>query len=143
LSVLVTTYKYRLRNQIGGLAADLDAEFRPPQEAPESYVQIHQRIRLELPRTGIYWKDLAWLAFGASLHAMELAERYPNGLSITIHSLRFPLADYRAEVAALAIEGWIRQELGLPEAGVYAEYSAADGTYSFHWGDEASPFDDS
>jgi hypothetical protein len=92
---------------------------------------------------GIHWKDLAWLAFGVSLHAAELAERYPNGLSIVILSLRFPLADYRSEVAALAMEGWIRQELGLSEAGVYADFSETDETYSFHWGDQASPFTDS
>jgi hypothetical protein len=138
----VTTYEYRLRSPIGGLAADLAAELRSSSQAPESGVQIDHRLWLELPGAGLHWRDLAWLSFGVSLNAAALSERYPAGTVVRILRLDFPLAFYRAEVASLAVHGWLRQELGLPGTGVRAEYSDADGAYRFHWGTDRDPFAD-
>jgi hypothetical protein len=53
-----------------------------------------------------------------------------------------PLSDHRAEVAALAMDLWIREEFGLPPIDVEVRSSAADGRYTFLWGATEDPFSD-
>ncbi|MFI2367023.1 hypothetical protein [Streptomyces sp. NPDC018833] len=51
------------------------------------------------------------------------------------------MSDYRSEVAALAMDGWLRQELGLPDVGISAEFDKAADSVKFDWG-TVGPFAD-
>ncbi|NEC24586.1 hypothetical protein [Streptomyces parvus] len=56
-------------------------------------MQIHRKIWLALPTSGLHWKDAAWLAFGVSLNARALSELAPDGVLIRTSSLDHPLSD--------------------------------------------------
>ncbi|MGW0312235.1 hypothetical protein [Streptomyces flavidovirens] len=137
-----TSFQYRLRSPIGGLAADLTAHPVASDQSSECSLRIHQNIWLAYPLGGLYWKDVAWLSFGVALHAQILATLHPKGLGIQMVSLRVPLSDYRSEVAALAMDGWLRAEFDLPTAGAEVSFCQAGGDYIFHWGNIESPFAD-
>ncbi|WP_157839118.1 hypothetical protein [Streptomyces flavidovirens] len=137
-----TSFKYRLRSPVGGLAANLTARTLVSTPPADHSLRIHQQVWLSHPIGGLYWKDAAWLSFGLALHAEILASRYPEGLGIQVVSLQAPLSDYRSEVAALAMDGWLRAEFDLPAAGVEVTFREADGEYIFHWGNIESPFAD-
>ncbi|KAA0935586.1 hypothetical protein [Streptomyces apricus] len=143
-----STFKYRLRSPLGGLAADLTAEHRAPGsdedvgEAGEgSRLQVYRKVWLTLP-DGINWRDAAWLSYGLSVHSADLASAHPDGLLVEVTALTFPPAFFRSEVAALAMDGWVRSEFGLPERGLRAVFDAGAGAYRFHWGDDPAPFAD-
>jgi hypothetical protein len=135
----IKTFKYRLRSPIGGLAADLSASARlsPP---GEHGIQIYRRVWLTLPPEGMHWRDAAWLCFGISLHSENLTLKFPDGLTVEVASLKFPLSDYCSEVAALAMDGWLREEFDLPDIGVNAKFTGGEKAYSFRWGGVNEPF---
>ncbi|MGJ5828532.1 hypothetical protein [Streptomyces ossamyceticus] len=139
---MTRTVKYRLRSPIGGLAANLTAHARPSAASDPPDVQIHGNVRLALPPGGLHWKDLAWLSFGVALNAPELAKRFPQGITIHVTSIHAPLSDYRSEVAALAMNLWLREEFEIPFNDVVAEFNASSGDYEFRWNDERDPFSD-
>ncbi|TDC24647.1 hypothetical protein E1265_09125 [Streptomyces sp. 8K308] len=86
---------------------------------------------------GTYWRDVAWLGAGVELSGPLLAERCPAGVLIEVHELSYPLADYRAEVAALAMDGWLRDAFDLPPSG--AGVSATSVGIEFRWGPGGDP----
>ncbi|MEV1009033.1 hypothetical protein [Streptomyces sp. NPDC049881] len=131
-------FRFRLPGGRGGLAADLVAAVLPV-AAPGApgVLWLHRGIALGVPG-GIYWEDAAWLAFGASLSAPALAEVRPDGLLIAVHALEYPLADYRSEVAALAIDAWLHEEFTLPPTGAGVTASATGPVFT--WGAGRPPF---
>ncbi|MGW8890056.1 hypothetical protein [Streptomyces sp. NPDC055749] len=120
---------------LGGLAADLDAELRAVNAPPAHSARVTQGIWVTLPPTEIYWQDLAWLTFGASLMQRQLIEAYPGGVQIQVHDLVYPMADYRPEVAAVCMAGWLREQLDAPDPGVTVKADAERGAFVFEWGD--------
>ncbi|MFC9845541.1 hypothetical protein ACFWFF_08565 [Streptomyces sp. NPDC060223] len=138
---MTSTFKYRLSSPFGGLAADVTAEYRTSDTSDEFRLQVYRNVWLTPPE-GINWRDAAWLSFGLAVHSSELAANHPAGLTIKVTSLTFPLAHFRSEVAALAMDGWVREEFNLPDRGLHAVPHGADGSYSFHWGDRSDPFSD-
>ncbi|WP_328342237.1 hypothetical protein OG873_25220 [Streptomyces violaceus] len=135
-----STYKYRFRSPLGGLAADLTAEWGAPADS-DVHLQVDRNVRLTLP-PGINWRDAAWLSFGLAVHAPDLASRHPEGLCVRVTSFDFPLAHFRSEVAALAMEGWLRQEFDLPDRELRVAFDAAGDTYRFQWGVHEERFSD-
>ncbi|MFE1796149.1 hypothetical protein ACFW9L_08290 [Streptomyces sp. NPDC059517] len=138
------TFKYRLRSPLGGLAADLTAGYRVQgaDEAGEGVrLQVYRKVRLALP-DGINWRDAAWLSYGLSAHSADLALAHPDGLLVEVTALTFPPAFFRSEVAALAMDGWVRQEFDLPDRGLRAVFDSGTNAYRFHWGDDQAPFAD-
>ncbi|RKN39277.1 hypothetical protein [Streptomyces hoynatensis] len=129
-------YRFRAPGGRGGLAADLRAEAHVPPAPVERGVRVHRGVSLAVP-DGLYWRDAAWLAAGVDLSGPALAERFPAGLLIEVHELTYPLADYRSEAAALAMDGWLRAEFGLPATG--AGVSATSGGLAFQWGEHRDP----
>ncbi|MBO3676694.1 hypothetical protein [Streptomyces sp. NEAU-YJ-81] len=138
---VVRTFKFRKRFPSGGLAADLSASSIANGRPHKQHIQIHRKIYLS-PPPGINWKDLAWLCVGVSLHSENLSSLHPEGIEIAVHRLTFPLSDYRSEVAALAIDGWLREEFHLPDTGARVDYSPETGSHAFYWGDAQDPFAD-
>ncbi|MFB7257587.1 hypothetical protein [Streptomyces nojiriensis] len=136
---MTRTFKYRLRSPLGGLAADLSARAVPPGEAAGPSVGIHRGVRLLLPGKGMYWEDLAWLSFVVALRAEELCARCPEGVHLEIVSLDFALTDYRPEVAALAMDGWLRAEFDLPDTGIACSYTGGADPYAFAWAGAEPP----
>ncbi|MFI6771043.1 hypothetical protein [Streptomyces sp. NPDC050355] len=126
-------FKYRKRTPLGGLAADLTAESFRSSTPPAHGVQIYYKFWI-IPPEGLHWADLAWLCFGASLSGESLSSLHPEGLCVKIHSLTFPLVDYRPEVAAVAMDGWLHDEFQLPETGVRVDFNSGPCEYNFHWG---------
>ncbi|MEV6178643.1 hypothetical protein [Streptomyces sp. NPDC052015] len=139
---MARTVRYRLRSPIGGLAADLTAEMWQSTDPGAPDIQVYGKLRLALPPGGLHWKDAAWLSFGVALNAREVNARFPDGVTIRVLALDMPLSDYRAEVAALAMDLWLREECGLAPTGVAAAFNASAGDYVFTWGDVESPFSD-
>ncbi|WP_330290460.1 hypothetical protein [Streptomyces sp. NBC_00576] len=136
-----STFKYRLRSPLGGLAADLTAECTPPGAGDEFFLLVDRNVRLSLPQV-VNWRDAAWLSFGLAVHAPDLISRNPRGMFVRVLSFEFPLAHFRSEVAALAMDGWLRQEFALPDRGLRAVFDEEKGSYGFRWGDCAEPFSD-
>lgn len=136
MAAVRSTFAYRKWSPLlGGLAADLEAELKAVEARPENSVTVHGRIWLTVPSKGIYWKDLSWLAFGASLMQPTLSDAYPEGVQVHVHDLVYPLADYRPEVAAVCMVGWLSRELNAPDPGVVVSPALDRGTYVFEWGD--------
>ncbi len=133
-------YKYRKRSPIGGLAADLTARLDDAAGGElVGVTRIYRQINLAQPREGLYWKDLSWMAFALSLHGPALMSRFPQGAVFRVIDFTFPLADYRPEVAALAVDGWLSQELGFPGAGLSVRFDPDRSEYCFDFAD-ARPF---
>ncbi|MFE1951977.1 hypothetical protein ACFW9D_16075 [Streptomyces sp. NPDC059524] len=96
---------------------------------------VYGKVSLALPAVPLYWEDCAWLAFGAALHASEMVELHPDGLVVEVHELRYPGADYRCEVAALAMSGFLREALGLRGAAPSVSFAKeGGGAPVFDWG---------
>ncbi|UIX31126.1 hypothetical protein [Streptomyces sp. GQFP] len=138
---MASTFKYRLRGPFGGLAADLTVEYRTPDPSEEFRLQVYRNVCLTLP-DGVNWRDAAWLSFGLSVHAPDLSAAHPDGLTVKVTSLSFPLAHFRAEVAALAMDGWVREEFGLVDRGFHAVSCEGGEGYIFRWGEHFDPFSD-
>ncbi|MGW1713690.1 hypothetical protein [Streptomyces sp. NPDC002156] len=136
-----STFKYRLRSPLGGLAADLTAEYAPLGAGEEFFLQVDRHVRLSLPK-GVNWRDACWLSFGLAAHAPDLVSRNPEGILVRVTSLDFPPAHFRSEVAALALDGWVRQEFALPDRGLRAVFDAEERSYRFQWGEHVEPFSD-
>ncbi|MFG2676208.1 hypothetical protein [Streptomyces sp. NPDC048445] len=84
----VFKFRYRGAAGTGGLAANLWAESAPIRcGIPSHSVQIHKKIWLGLPASGLHGKDAAWLAFGVSINAPALSELLPDGDDL---DARFP-----------------------------------------------------
>ncbi|MCX5604294.1 hypothetical protein OOK29_39770 [Streptomyces phaeochromogenes] len=141
------TFKYRLRSPLGGLAADLTAghhalDADADADADDGFrLQIYRNVWLAPPR-GINWRDAAWLSFGLSAHSSDLSSAHPGGLLVEVAELTFPLAHFRPEAAALAMDGWVRMEFDLPDRGFRAAFDGGIGAYRFHWGGYSDPFSD-
>ncbi|WP_128503895.1 hypothetical protein [Streptomyces inhibens] len=133
-------FKYRKRTAVGGLAADLAADAIPAPDDRAGSVLIHRNVLLIMPSQGLHWLDCAWLSFGLSLHAERLSALRPDGIAIKVCSYSYPLSDYRPEVAALTMDGWLRQEFGLPDIGIRVDFTPATSDYSFKWGQVGRPF---
>lgn len=133
---MIRAHRFRAPSGRGGMAADLRAEAHLPPEPVERGMRVHRHVWLTVP-AGTYWRDAAWLAAGVELSGPILAERHPSGMLIEVHELSYPLADYRAEVAALAMDGWLRDEFDLPPSG--AEVSVSSGGLEFEWGPGGDP----
>lgn len=135
------TQRYRKRGNGGGIACDVTAEMIPglPVESA-GQIHLHRKVFVEAPAR-INWKDLAWLCFGLSTGADHLAAGYPAGLLIRVHELRFPLSDYRAEVAALAMDQWLAEVAGTPASGFGVSFDD-EGLPVFDWGRHDDPFSD-
>jgi hypothetical protein len=138
-----STFKYRLGSfrSLGGLAADLTAEYRAPGPGEEPCLRVHRGVWLTLPH-GTDWRDAAWLSYGLSAHSADLTSAHPDGLVVEVNALTFPLAHFRSEVAALAMDGWVRREFTLPDRGFRAVPDSGNGAWRFEWGSCAGPFSD-
>ncbi|MFH8749219.1 hypothetical protein ACH4GK_21235 [Streptomyces rimosus] len=136
---MIETFKYRHRAKAAGLAADISAHLEVPHDSPDG-VRVHRKVFLSTTPNTFYWLDFCWMAFGVSLHSENLASLHPSGITVKVTSLTFPLSDYRPEVAALAMDGWIRRNFDFPDAGVGASYDPSSSTYHFHWGAAREPF---
>jgi hypothetical protein len=134
-------FTYRFRSPGGGLAADLVAKCGPSDSEIGCSLQIDRNVQLTLPK-GVNWRDAAWLSFGLAVHAPDLIARNPEGLLVTVVSFTFPLAHFRSEVAALAMDGWVRREFDLSDRGFRVSLEEGSGNYRFHWGGNADPFSD-
>jgi len=139
--VVRSDFAYRFQGPLGGLAADLVAECDPPDSEAGFSLQIDRRVHLALPK-GINWRDAAWLSFALAAHAPDLMNLKPGGMIVRVVSFTFPLADFRSEVAALAMDGWLRREFDLPDRGFGVSLGEGGGNYSFRWGGIESPFSD-
>ncbi|MET7745805.1 hypothetical protein [Streptomyces sp. NPDC005385] len=137
----MSTFKYRLAGPSGGLAAEVVAECGSCAADGEFRLQVNRNVWM-VPPNGINWRDSAWLSFGLAVHSSELAALYPDGLIVRVDSFDFPLAHFRSEVAALAMDGWARNEFNLPDQGLRALPAAGNGGYTFNWGAHPQPFAD-
>ncbi|MER6260601.1 MULTISPECIES: hypothetical protein [Streptomyces] len=135
------TFRYRFRSPLGGLAADLTAEWASPGTDDGFLLQVDRKVRLA-PPSGMHWRDVSWLSFGLAAHASDLMARHTEGLVVRVTALTYPLAHFRSEVAALAMDGWLREEFGLPERGLRVSFDSATGGYAFEWGSYGDPFED-
>ncbi|PWK70385.1 hypothetical protein BCL76_105338 [Streptomyces sp. CG 926] len=135
-------YKYRFMKGGVGLAADLSAHTEESESTPSTAVQIYQRLHVRLPTGHIYWKDAAWLSYGLSLHATELSPVDEGHLLVVVDSFTYPGADYRSEVAALAIDGWVHQSLNTPPCGISVSFDRSHRQFRFDWGPGMVPFND-
>ncbi|WP_316778985.1 hypothetical protein [Streptomyces sasae] len=133
-STETSTFAYRYFSPLGGLAADLTAEYTSPGTDDGFFLQIDRHVRL-IPPTGTHWQDVHWLAHGLAAHASALLSLHPEGLTVRVTSFTFPLAHYQPEVAALAMDGWLRQQFGLPDRGLQVAFEAEQGEYVFQWKD--------
>ncbi|WP_128818124.1 hypothetical protein [Streptomyces sp. S063] len=140
---MIHAFAFRFRGPAGGLAVNLRAEVAPlGGGTPPHSMQIHRKIWLGLPASGLHWKDAAWLAFGVSLNAGTLSELVPDGVLVLASSLDYPLSDYRSEAAALAMDGWLHERFDLESSGAAVTYDASRGGFAFSWGGTAGPFSD-
>ncbi|MGW2818580.1 hypothetical protein [Streptomyces sp. NPDC001415] len=135
-------FKFRFHGKMAGLAANLTAEAGPLETLPKGAMQVHRKVWVSLPDSGLHWKDAAWLAFGVSANARELDALFPQGLHIKVLSLEFPLSDYRAEVAACTMDGWLHEEFELSSSGITASFDPVSGRAYFNWGETPEPFSD-
>ncbi|MEU9276020.1 hypothetical protein AB0D87_31405 [Streptomyces sp. NPDC048342] len=133
-----STFAYRYPSPLGGLAADLTAEHTSPGAEDGFFLQVDRQVRL-IPPTGTHWQDVHWLAHGLAAHTAALLSLHPEGLTVRVTSFTFPLAHYRPEVAALAMDGWLRQQFGLPDRGLRVAFDAERGGHVFQWGDGTAP----
>ncbi|MFF2507436.1 hypothetical protein ACFVTY_29250 [Streptomyces sp. NPDC058067] len=134
-------YKYRLRSPMGGLAADLTAETLTDHPPCDYRLQIDRNLWL-VPPKNVHWRDSAWLSFGLSAHADALHQIHPADLTIRVTDLTFPLANFRSEVSALAMDGWLRDQFPLPDIELRAEFNPTRHSHDFYWGGISSPFED-
>ncbi|MGW5532250.1 hypothetical protein [Streptomyces xanthochromogenes] len=136
------TFRFRYLRAGVGLAADLRADaYETDGTPPALALLIYRSLYLRLPtdRTS-YWLEVAWLAFGASLHAEQLFDG--RALVIDVDAFTYPGADFRAEVAALALDGWIHRRFGLAPCGASVTYDGLSRRFAFTWPRPIIPFAD-
>ncbi|WP_328438783.1 hypothetical protein OHA71_19740 [Streptomyces sp. NBC_00444] len=138
---MATKFRYRKRSPLGGLAADISAEADTSGTIPGCAVQISGKLWLEVPDAPLHWRDVAWMMYGLSLHSESLNRLHPQGLTVRVQNFSFPMSDYVPEVAAFAMEGWVREEFNLTPASISVEYDTVNSGYVFRWGD-GMPFSD-
>ncbi|MEU9034010.1 hypothetical protein AB0D45_03745 [Streptomyces sp. NPDC048352] len=109
-------FRFRYLHAGVGFAADLRADaYETDGPPPPPAFLIHRSLYLRLPsKQTPYWLEAAWLAFGASLHAEQLVGG--RALVLDVDAFTYPGGDFRAEIGALAIDGWIHRRSGLPRA---------------------------
>ncbi|MFI8073244.1 hypothetical protein ACIF85_31255 [Streptomyces sp. NPDC086033] len=112
----------------------MSAEVVTTGTAPRCAIQIQGKLWLELPEASLHWRDVAWMAYGLSLHSASLNALHPQGVVVKVHSLSFPLSDYVPEVAAFVMEGWVREEFDFPAASIDIEYDTENSRYVFSLG---------
>ncbi|GHB85798.1 hypothetical protein GCM10010347_65940 [Streptomyces cirratus] len=136
------TFRYRYLHAGMGLAADLRADaYEADDVPPPTGLLISRSLYLRLPADRVpYWLDAAWLAFGASLHAEQLIDG--RALVLDVDAFTYPGADYRSEVAALALDGWIHRRFGLAACGAAVTYDPPSRRFSFTWPGPVAPFAD-
>ncbi|WP_159050455.1 hypothetical protein [Streptomyces cellostaticus] len=134
-------FKYRLRSPLGGLAADLEADWVDPDADGEFYLQVDRKTYLTLPK-GMHWRDASWLSFGLAVHASDLLSRHPEGLTVRVTSFTYSVTHFRSEMVALAMDGWVREVFDLPDRGLCVEFGEEKGDYNFRWGTYGDPFED-
>ncbi|RST07359.1 hypothetical protein EF910_06665 [Streptomyces sp. WAC07149] len=76
-----------------------------------------------------------------SPHADSLSPWGAGHLVIAVDSFVYPGADYQAEVAALAIDGWVHQNMGVPAYGISVD-DWDRRKFIFDWGPGVVPFCD-
>lgn len=81
------------------------------------------------------------MMYGLSLHSGSLNAQYPDGVTIRVREFSFPTSDYVPEVAAFAMEGWVRDTFSLESAPISIEYDAVQSRYTFLLGSKM-PFSD-
>ena len=135
------TFRFRKRSPIGGLAADIGAEADLSGTVSQCAVQVSRKLWLELPDSPLHWRDAAWMMYGLSLHSESLNSLHPQGLTVRVQTFSFPASDYVSEVAAFAMEGWVREEFNLTPANIGVEYDTVNSRYTFSWSD-GMPFSD-
>ncbi|WP_369359247.1 hypothetical protein [Streptomyces sp. cg2] len=136
------TFRYRYLHAGVGLAANLCADaYQTDVPPPPPALLIYRSLYLRLPadRTP-YWLEAAWLAFGASLHAKQLVDG--QALVLDVEAFTYPGADYRAEVGALALDGWIHRRFGLAPCGASVTYERPSHRFAFTWPSPVAPFAD-
>lgn len=134
-------FRYRKRSPIGGLAADITAVANATEPTPQYAMQVDRRLWMELPVSPLHWRDIAWMVYGLSLHSKSLNRIYPQGLTVGVQEFSFPTSDYVPEVAAFAMEGWVRDTFDLAPADISVEYDIMNRRYTFSW-DNGMPFSD-
>ncbi|MGW9370432.1 hypothetical protein ACWGVR_10510 [Streptomyces xanthophaeus] len=135
--------RYRFLRGGVGLAVDISAEVREIAGVPAGALQIYRNVYLHLPAGPLPWKDASWLSFGLSLHADLLAVADQGSSRVVdVTSLDYPNGDYRAEVAALAIDCWLHRYLDFPACGASVAYDRESHEFSFSWPDGVTPFAD-
>ncbi|MCZ9346615.1 hypothetical protein NGM37_53810, partial [Streptomyces sp. TRM76130] len=122
-----------MRSPIGGLAADITATADMTGRVPENGVQINRNLWIVTPATPLHWRDAAWMMYGLSLHSESLNRINPEGLTVRVQNLSFPISDYAPEVAAFAMEGWAREAFDLTPADISVEYDTTNRRYVFSW----------
>jgi hypothetical protein len=80
------------------------------------------------------------MAYGLSLHSADLNALHPRGLVVRVSSFSFPYGDYVPEVAAFAMEGWVRESFNLNAADIDVEYDMENSRYVFFLGGAGFPF---
>ncbi|MFF3816157.1 hypothetical protein ACFYYD_05985 [Streptomyces bluensis] len=105
-------------------------------------MQINGKLWLELPENDpLHWLDLAWMMYGLSLRSGSLNMLHPEGLTVRVQDYSFPASDYVPEVAAFAMEGWVREEFNLTPSRISVDYDTKTSRYIFSW-DVGAPFSD-
>ncbi|NUQ99492.1 MAG: hypothetical protein HOY79_24050 [Streptomyces sp.] len=139
---MIASIRYRKRSPIGGLAADISAETDDSGKVSPQAVHIDGKLWLE-PATGVplHWRDLAWMAYGLFLHSGDLNAMHPQGLTVKVREFSFPTSDYVPEVAAFAMDEWVRKVFDLPPASIGVEYDIDRSCYVFSMGAKV-PFSD-
>ncbi|MFD8721673.1 hypothetical protein ACFV2H_27725 [Streptomyces sp. NPDC059629] len=66
-STETSTFAYRYFSPLGGLAADLTAQYTSPGTDDGFFLQIDRQVRL-IPPTGTHSQDVHWLAHGLAAH---------------------------------------------------------------------------
>ncbi|WP_329203274.1 MULTISPECIES: hypothetical protein [unclassified Streptomyces] len=136
------TFRFRYLHAGMGLAADLHVDaYETVGPPPPPTLLIHRSLYLRLPADQTpYWLEAAWLAFGASLHAEQLVDG--RTLVLDVDAFTYPGADFRAEVAALALDGWIHRRFGLAPCGASVAYNRLSHRFAFTWPSQLTPFAD-
>ncbi|MCG7207145.1 hypothetical protein [Streptomyces arenae] len=132
-----STFAYHLRSPLGGLVGRSDGGAHDPGAEDGFFLQVDRQVRL-IPPAGAHWRDVHWLAHGLAVHAAALLSLHPEGLTVRVTSFTFPLAHYRPQVAALAMDGWIRQQFILPDRGLRVAFDAGRGEYMSQWGEDTA-----
>ncbi|WP_328743946.1 hypothetical protein OHT57_01360 [Streptomyces sp. NBC_00285] len=65
-----------------------------------------------------------------------------RALILDVDAFTYPRADYRSEVAALALDGWIHRRFKLEPCGATVAYDRPSHRFAFTWPGPVAPFAD-